>query len=486
MAFTLPSAPELTALNSQVGGTPIPGMEGGPTYDQQRAKLKTSGDVSAEEARLLGRQQQLEKEIGSAEQAGKQYLSEANASIATQMSGRAKEIEDKLQDARNQWAYQDFHPTKENTQSIATLFSLLGLVGVAMGGQGKMGAMNALNSMTGMMQGWQKGRQDLWNQEKAEFDKNMAKTKAALDAAYKDAEHAYKTLAYDKEEAQQLAAQSAAKLGGQVGKQILEKQGIEKYFKYLDGVKKDLKEAEKLSSQEHLLELRLEHQDKMQLERFQQQWALLERRLQKQNDKTTSDDRKQRKENIAMAQGLRGIENLQAQLRDPEVQAGLKAKAAPLLQQINSLSDKTDFETAVNSTLTGNDKTTLFLKDALLETYAIERAAKGGQRLTVQDMKMVGPVLDPTNYSRGTYNQLLEGRRRLLYDNLQDNGLSVAEIDQMKKPHAYTPYGGGAAPAASAGGVDAQAKAAFGSYDPSKYDYRINPETGKVQRKRKE
>jgi hypothetical protein len=34
-------------------------------------------------------------------------------------------------------------------------------------------------------------------------------------------------------------------------------------------------------------------------------------------------------------------------------------------------------------------------------------------------------------------------------------------------------------------GMEAAAKAAFGSYEPAKYDYRINPETGKIQRKPK-
>jgi hypothetical protein len=40
-------------------------------------------------------------------------------------------------------------------------------------------------------------------------------------------------------------------------------------------------------------------------------------------------------------------------------------------------------------------------------------------------------------------------------------------------------------PAAPAAGIEAQARTAFGSYEPDKYDYRISPE-GKVQRKRKE
>ena len=103
----------------------------------------------------------------------------------------------------------------------------------------------------------------------------------------------------------------------------------------------------------------------------------------------------------------------------------------------------------MNENLTGTDKTTLFLKSALLESYAIERAALGGGRLTVQMMKQAGPVLDPTNYRPETYKALLEGRRRQLYNNLQDLGMSQKEIQEKSAEHAYTPYGGQATLAAT-------------------------------------
>lgn len=448
-AFTLPPTPELAAVGGQVGGVP-----GVPDFQSADKQFKTSGEVGAEQGKLLQRMGGLEQQIGAAETAKKQFEQEATASIATQSRKQAQEIEAGLDLVREKFSYPEFHPTQENAQSLATLFSLLGVVGFAMGGQGKMSAMSSLNAMTGMMKGWQQGRKDLFEREKVEFDKSMARTKAVLDDAYKDADRAYKTLAYNREEAQALAAQSAAKLGGQVGKQILEKQGIERYIAYLDGIKKDLQQAEKLSSQERiaekkegaarqLQEARFAFQEKQQNQRFAQQWELLNRRLEQQNTKETNQQAKTRKENVAMVQGIRGIESLQERLRDKDIQIGLTSKIAPLLQKITSISDRTEFENAVNTVLTANDKTTLFLKDALLETYAIERAAKGGQRLTVQDMKMVGPVLDPTNYTPKAYNALLEGRRKILYENLQDNGLSIESINEMKRrPREVAPYGG--------------------------------------------
>lgn len=265
-AFTLPPTPELAAVSGQVGGVP-----GVADFEKRGKEFKTSGEVGAEQGRILQQLGGLEEQIGGAQAAAKQYELAAGADIARQTRQSAQDIEAGLDSIREKFPHPQFHPTQENTQSMATLFSLVGLVGVAMGGTGKMSAMNSLKSMTGMLQGWQQGRKDLFEREKVEFDKNMARTKAILDDAYRDADRAYKTLAYNREEAQALAAQSAAKLGGQVGKQILEKQGIERYFNYLDGIKKDLKEAEKLASQEKIQAKRDEAAEKRQLALFAQQ-----------------------------------------------------------------------------------------------------------------------------------------------------------------------------------------------------------------------
>jgi len=476
--YSVPPTPILSGLKGEVGN--IPGMSGAPTYEERAKLLPKSTDVAAEEARVLGSQNQLSEDIGLAQQAEKQYLSEAEYSIASQTREQAQDIEAGLKLVREKFPYPEFKPTQENMQSLATLFSLVGVIGVAMGGEGKMSAMGSLNAMTGMMRGWQQGRKDLWEKEKLTFDKNMAKTKAILDDAYKDADRAYKTMAYNREEAIALANQSAAKLGGQVGKQMLQKQGLGNYLELLKSLKKDLKETEHLASQERMVEKKLEenrtmmearfaHTEKMAKDRSEdqmkrllmtlgQQRDLLDKRLEEQGRRRTNEDRKNDKEVMTMTQGVRSIENLQRQLRDPEIRTGLTSKLAPLLQKINSLPNKEDFESAIYRELTGNDKTTLFLKDALLETYAIERATKGGQRITVQDMKMVGPVLDPTNYKPETYNALLEQRRNVLYNNLQDMGLTIPEIQERAKQRAYVPYGGDtSAPAKEISPQDKQA-----------------------------
>ena len=229
--FTLPAAPTEQAIKTQFGG--VPGI------DMTKAP-KSLGGVQQEEARVLQRQQQLGQDIGANELAQKQYQADVQASIATQERERTQAIEAKVDQVRKDFPYPELHPTKENIPELATLFSLIGVIGMAVGGAGKMSAIGSMNSMSGMMKGWQQGRSDLWNREKQEFDKEMTKVKSIIEDASKDADRAYKMMATDRREAEALANQSAAKMGGQIGKQILEKQGLEPYFKYLQEIKGDI------------------------------------------------------------------------------------------------------------------------------------------------------------------------------------------------------------------------------------------------------
>lgn len=289
--FNLSVPKEITGLKGALEN--IPGTSGGPTYEERAKLLPASKDVSTEQARILGSQNQLSEDIGLAQQAEKEFLADAQSSIATQTREQAQDIESGLDLVREKFPYPQFKPTQENMQSLATLFGLVGMIGVAMGGGGRMSAMGSLNAMTGMMKGWKQGRADMWKREKEEFDKNMAKTKAILDDAYKDADRGYKTLAYNREEAMMLANQSAAKLGGQVGKQILQKQGLGNYFEFLKGLKKDLIHTEDIVSQRAVEQARVDAQVARDKATRAHQDERDDKR-DKQNDKRHKEDMAQR------------------------------------------------------------------------------------------------------------------------------------------------------------------------------------------------
>ena len=299
----------------------------------------------------------------------------------------------------------EFKPTQDNAADIGGLFSMIATMGVALGGSGKLSGLNAMNAMGGMLKGYQQGRKDLFTKEQATFDKELASMKAHNDELIKDLEQYNKLRVTDKEAALLKAGEITAKYPGVIAAKI--NAGDTKVA------------ADIAHSNSEML---------MKMDEARTRLGLAGKGVEK--------------EVKPLIQGVRSINYLEKQLDDPEIQVGLQSKAAPLLQKLTSLGNGSkDFETVVNNELTGNDKTTLFLKNALLETYAIERAAKNGQRLSVQDMKMIGPVLDPTNYKPETYRAVLEDRRRTLFNNLQDSGLSEKEINQRAAEHPYTPYG---------------------------------------------
>lgn len=300
-----------------------------------------------------------------------------------------------------------FQPTQDNLTDIAGLFSAVGIIGAMIGGKGKNASLSALSAMDGMLQGWKQGRSDLFKQEKASFDEHLNVIKQEKDAIVQRMKMIADEYAHDKEKAQQDFDLLVAEKGGPVLRNIALQKGIKGALDYVDNT---LSKA---------VDRAVEHSYKMS----EKQAAPVS------------------KETLPLIQGVRATNNLLQQLQDPDIQVGLRAKAAPLLEKISSLKGSTDFEQAVNKELTGTDKTTLFLKDALLETYAIERAAKNNQRLTVQDMRMIGPVLDPTNYSPEAYTQLIDRRRKDLYNKLQDVGMSTEEINKRSAEHPYTPYG---------------------------------------------
>jgi len=367
-----------------------------------------------------------------------------------------------------------FVPTEVTAPMLGVLFSAIGATGMLLGGNSKSHAKFAMAAMNGMAEGFNKGREQYNKEQKAAFDTNVKLLQSKLSAIKDGLEDARREAILNKEAADIKVRQTLAANEAQFLQTNMDKRGLESTISLVDGQLKNLNRAiqfqtskatqlagqldakeiqlamKKIESARREAEARYREQSRAEDARQRHLDRMSEIRLtaslrpprETREPRSAVERAREEREIRTLVQGVRGIENLQKQLRDPDIQTGLTAKISPLLERLKSISPGTDFESAVNQALTGTDKTTLFLKDALLETYAIESAAKGGQRLTVQDMKMVGPVLDPTNYTPSTYNALLDQRRKVLYDNLQDRGLTPEEIKKASASRPYTPYGG--------------------------------------------
>ena len=490
-----------------MGGLPKPSAPEkriGPSPEDDLAK------TDREIASTLNQREDLTTQLGEAVNAKIDFDLKQKAFAADQQRKTARDSKALLDDLESKFVnspeYKDyksnadktaeeltFKPSQENAQTLALVFSVISASGFLLGGLNKKNALSAMYAMNGLTEGYAKGREDLFKQERQTFETNVKAMQDRMKVLKDKLDVGIKTLSRDKERGEleiqaAMAEANADFLRSQKDARgvIATREILENQINQLDKALGFLKTAQERHRAQQLQgywnQAKLDTQERLAAatnERLSQQFAAsqkaaeeraaaaerrfilsqnaaqdraeaaerrfmrgLEERTSREQKPTVADERKNEKV-MTLVQGVRSIESLQKQLRDPDIQTGLVAKASPLLERLKSLAPGTPFETAVNQTLTGTDKTTLFLKDALLETYAIESAAKGGQRLTVQDMKMVGPVLDPTNYTPQTYNALLDQRRKVLYDNLQDRGLTPKEIQERSVSRPYTPYGGG-------------------------------------------
>ena len=404
-----------------------------------------------------------------------QEKEKATTELTARQTEREAPIKEQKSSIDKQLMNAHFEPSKENLESQVALFSLINVIGFAIGAGGKQNAQAAMSAMNGMLEGHQKGREDVFKQEKVKFDENFKSLQSKATFLENELRHSLEEFTRDKRAADERAAVAFAQTGADFMRTYAEKNGLVATYERAKEVRRT---ADKAVADEQRRQERI--QDKIDAEARAEAQRVIDdqRRLAERIEfaktikgmgvaketpqekreakmgtagpaRTIYDqtgkmlpDEKTAKEVQVAAQGIRAIESLQQDLRDPEVRTGLIAKTASLFEKIASLKN-TDFETAVNTQLTETDKTTLFLKKALLTSYAIERAAAGGARLTVQMMKQAGPVLDPTNYKPETYNELLDSRRRELYETLHDYGFGAADVKKMTTRGDYTPYGGG-------------------------------------------
>jgi hypothetical protein len=129
-------------------------------------KGQTSEDVFGVQTEATQRLFETEREIAQKEQP---FLEES-----------LKSMKDRLRPA------EDFVPTRENVGDLTALFGLLAVTTFMSGGSGKYSGMASLNNLSGAMDGYRKGKKDLFAQELKNWEKNFQATKDWNDRQYAD------------------------------------------------------------------------------------------------------------------------------------------------------------------------------------------------------------------------------------------------------------------------------------------------------------
>ena len=132
---------------------------------------KEAKAYSEKAAPLLKQQVEGEAELKKEEMLQQGRGFEAKAKAERGYQNIAKDLNKEAENKELTYPRPEFHPTKENAQSLGELFSLVATMGLMLGGSGKMAAQGSLDAMGGMLKGWQSGRKDLYEKELKEFDK---------------------------------------------------------------------------------------------------------------------------------------------------------------------------------------------------------------------------------------------------------------------------------------------------------------------------
>ena len=142
-----------------------------------------------------------------------------------------------LQQAREEMSNMAFVPTKDNATDLAAMFSLINIVGMLVG---KSDAQRSMYAMNGMLEGYQKGRADLYKKEQIEFDKNFKALQAKVATLEKGLAEAMEVAKIDKEKGDLMVTMELAKAESPVLKAMASRLGVVKVQQELEGVSSDL------------------------------------------------------------------------------------------------------------------------------------------------------------------------------------------------------------------------------------------------------
>ena len=324
---------------------------------------------------VSGREIEAEEGIRKAKERASLVEQAGKAKIYKEEAEAKKPLEEQLMAQGKERPYPA--PNKENIKEFASMFSVLSALTFAVGGKGRGAGMAGLAALNGAMEGYNKGRKDLFDMNMKEFDKKLAEYKTSLEAT-RDALRIVSDRAGLRTK-EGLAALADAKLNDQgIIAAELEKGKIGK-------VLKDIDKRLAIVNQQQMQSDRMKHQEEM---------ARLRRDLKEDSGGQPSKDERDR---IVMRESILS--------RIPKLMDLVE-------QQQQSLGLKTLLNEQVISRL---DVEGVPIRSALAQMDADYRFSKGGKALTKNENEILAGVTD----WRGKKADAIMAQLESLYDYVQ-------------------------------------------------------------------
>jgi len=446
-----------------------------PVIPEKKGKLAASDILGVqrpyleEKARI---QQGITKATGEeakAKQAQTELLAKETADVEQKAAQQERAAREGYVKAVEKEPLPAFVPTQDNARDMAGLFSLINVMGVLMGGGGKQDAIGALGAMNGMLEGYQKGRADLYKKERDLFDKNFKSMQQKHAELRREMEDAIKLAATDRQAGMAAAQLAAAKAGSSMLQAQLRRGELLGAYKLIEEsqtgankaldfvVKQKENEAREAAANERA---RLQREQQLELEKI--------RASKRGAGKVLTD--KQSREIEGLDSISKGLEQLKKDFKPEFASLGVLGFGADLEFEAKRRLGDEEAQKAISwwsryerlqapnrhalfgATLTGNE----------LKNYQSFTAKKSDSPETVKTM-----LQDQIDYSKSVGDN-----KKLTFEAA---GYQVPEAKARNFDESFS--GGGSAQ------YEQEAKSKFGAYEPDKYEYGY--ENGKFYRDEK-
>lgn len=213
------------------------------------SKMRKSSDVLAAKQALIPKQAEAESRLKEAELGIETGIAGVKARAAEEYAGKEREALGQYEAGIKATPLPEFKMTEDTAMTMGSLFSLTATLGIMLGASGKSSANRALAAMTGMLQGWQAGRQDLYQREKAKYEKEFARVQAVHADLRQTFNDYVKLLATDREAANLKGEELVRKAGSSsIIAAYKDKGQLDKIDKMLDGAAAQLRHQEDLAN----------------------------------------------------------------------------------------------------------------------------------------------------------------------------------------------------------------------------------------------
>ena len=408
---------------------------------------------------------------------------------------------------------QPFQVPQETVSDYGQLGGIVAMLGVMLGKSGKQSATNVLAAIDGTLKGYQQGRKDMIATAQKEFDTNMKRLQAEAQNAAAMLENATKLRAVNLDKANQEVAQLKAHALQGIASSDYIVQNADKAMQLAVSLKNSATSAGQLALQVQKLNNEIVAQDPQGLYTRNPKTGelqLVPGSAGKQKFGASIVDAnkageaplivkqftgavlpaKEAQEVISIANAVGQAEALKEEIIAKPDLIGRSGQLGQIINRtVDSFRNGQDYNDPDAS-----QEQLIFAKKYAAYLVNYERSLVGGARgFTVSFQNRFNKLLEQNQFNKVGFANLMDQQITELANQATPKSRSITRQNILEMGRDFTgrstigaPSASSAVPSTTSSGNEKEkAIAAFGSYEPEKYEYGTNPTTGKFARRKK-